>query len=175
MKDADIKALLDEADAAIGRPPVRENLAAVVLARGRRRRVVRRAIALAALGLAAIPVIRMASVQKAPAPPVVIAPPGVQGAMPGPLAALVAQKTADDILLGRRQERAMRDVPADPVVELRIELDDTAAFLIAAGDAISRDPGGGPEAAEDYLEVEQCFPGTAWARTAAQRMRQLHS
>ena len=169
--------MLVKADDAAARPALRGDIARQVWKRMGRRKMARRmgggfaaVLVVAGLGLA---VLRMGEKR-----PMAIAPPAqVQETMEesNQLQALVAQETADAILLGRREERARAETPIDPRLQVQIELDGTAGFLMTVANGEAKAPGGAAEAKKDYQRVESCFPETPYATQAAERLRQLSS
>lgn len=178
MNDDSLLNLLNEADRAIERPSLQPDLHRRVIRRARRQKSAQRSGALAIVLLALIPltILRHAAV---PADPqrvsVITTPQVVTSPQADALDAMVAQKTADAILRLRRQKTATTVLAFDPVQQLRLDQDATAATLLAAGDHFSRDPAHAQQGAEDYIRVQTFFPGTAWATAAGERLKQRHS
>jgi hypothetical protein len=178
VNDDSLFNLLNEADRAIERPSLQPDLQRRVIRRAGRQRSARRSGALAIVLLALIPltILRHGAVLVDPQKVSLITPPqAVTAPQADALEAMVAQKTADAILRLRRQRTATYVTAFDPVQQLRLDQDTTAATLLAAGDHFSRDPAYVQQGAEDYHRVQTFYPGTTWAATAGERLKQLHS
>lgn len=88
--------------------------------------------------------------------------------------ALIAQLTANDIIAQRKaSEGVSRPSSIDPIITLHMELDQTAAILLAGGDHLMRDPTQKTAAAAEYRQARDLFPATPAAAVADQRLQQL--
>jgi hypothetical protein len=169
MPEIRLEQVLHDADSAAPPPPLRPDLAERVLRRGRWRSTGRR-IATAAILTALIGPLVWRS-----RPPAVS--PVAKASTPSNIAENVQAAIAEQTVLAMSRDRAESmptpDLTIDSAVRAYEQSDETAGFLVMAGDEMARKPASAELAADDYRQVIRHFPQTRWAAEASDRLRRL--
>lgn len=183
------------ADEAAGSPPpLAGNLAEGVrrLAARRRRRAVLGGLGLAAaVGVAAVVLLRPPAEGPRPAPgPVAEVPKMPSDAEIARLRQELAQvrseadsrlRVARALIQMERQAQLSAEIqraaPAwlDPLEPIRREVDKAARTILCQADRMAGDPAQQESAAERYREVSQLFPQSLWADVARQKLSQMEN
>lgn len=181
MNDVELRNLLQRADESVSRKAVSQLLTSSVRQGAARRRTIRRSVATVAIVMMVAPLWIFENRQKrvplAQKPrkievASVAAPPTLEELE---TQAQVAQRTADAILLARRDSQAGAQVMrADALSRLAEAVDQTTLIMVGSGDHLRRQ-GDAAQASAAYRRVRELFPGTIGAAIAGERLGEIHS